>query len=108
VAREGAQRGSGTMFLNRSLECVGMASEDEIRAGTLWITVENTSNRAVSELEGKAVFVDQMTREKKAETKWTVVKDIKPGQQQRIDLDISGLGRVSGYSFLVKIRQQSL
>jgi hypothetical protein len=106
VAREGNQAGTGTMFLNRALECVAMASEDEIRAGTLWITVENTSNRPVSELEAKAVFMDHST--KMAETKWTTVRDIKPGAQTRIDLNITGLGRVATWTFLVKIRQQSL
>jgi hypothetical protein len=106
VAREGDQKGTGTMFLNRALECVAMATEDEIRAGTLWITVENTSTRAVSELEAKAVFMDHST--KMAETKWATVRDVKPGAQTRIDFNIAGLGRVATWTFLVKIRQQSL
>jgi hypothetical protein len=110
VAREGAAKGTGTIFLNRALECVGMATEDEIRAGALWIEVENVSDRAVSELEAKAVFVDAMDKEheKHGETKWTTVKDVKPGARTRIEFNIAGLGKVSNYTFLVKIRQQSL
>ena len=110
VAREGGTKGSGTTFLNRALECVGMASEDEIRAGTLWIEVENVSDRPVSDLEAKAVFVDAMDKDhtKHGETKWTTVKDVKPGAKTRIDFNIAGLGKVSNYTFLVKIRQQSL
>jgi hypothetical protein len=99
----------GTYFLNRALECVGMASEDEIRAGALWIEVENVSDRALSELESKAVFVDQMTKEKVAETKWAAVRDLATkGARARIQYDLSGLGKVGNLSFLVKIRQQSL
>jgi hypothetical protein len=99
----------GTFFLNRALECVGMASEDEIRAGALWIEVENVSDRALSELESKAVFVDQMTKEKVAETKWAAVRDLATkGARARIQYDLSGLGKVGNLSFLVKIRQQSL
>jgi hypothetical protein len=45
---------------------------------------------------------------KHGETKWTTVKDVKPGAKTRIEFNISGLGRVSNYTFLVKIRQQSL
>lgn len=110
VAREGGVAGTGTTFLNRTLECVAMASEDEIRAGTLWIEVENVSGRAVSELEAKAVFVDAMDagHTKHGETKWTTVKDVKPGAKSRIDFNIAGLGKVSNFTFLVKIRQQSL
>lgn len=110
VARDGAQMGTGTTFLNRALECVGMASEDEIRDGKLWIDVENVSGRAVTELEAKAVFVDPLDKDhaKHGETKWTTVKDVKPGARTRIAFNIADLGRVSNYTFLVKIRQQSL
>lgn len=107
VARDGSN--PGTFFVNRALECVGMASEDEIRAGSLWIEVENVSDRALSELEARAVFVDQFTKEKAAETKWTAVKDLgKRGARARIAFDLSGLGKVGNLSFLVKIRQTSL
>jgi hypothetical protein len=110
VARDGATKGTGTLFLNRALECVAMASEDEIREGKLWIDVENVSERAVSELEAKAVFVDAMDKEnaKRGETKWTTVKDVKPGARTHVQFNIAGLGKVSNYTFLVKIRQQSL
>jgi len=107
VARDAGN--PGTFFLNHALECVGMASEDEIRAGSLWIEVENVSDRALSELESRAVFVDQMTKEKAAETKWTPVKDLpKRGARARIKFDLGGLGKVGNLSFLVKIRQTSL
>jgi len=99
----------GTYFLNRAVECVGMASEDDVRAGSLWIEIENVSDRAISELEAKAVFVDQMTKEKGAETKWTAVRDLsKKGARSRITFDLGGLGKVGNLSFLIKIRQQSL
>lgn len=107
VMREGNQKGTGTLFLNRALECVGMASEDEVHAGKLWIEVENVSNRKVSDLEARAVFVDS-TGEKKAETKWTRMADLQPGARGRIAFDLSGLGRVGTFAFLVKVRQQTL
>lgn len=107
VARDA--NGPGTYFLNRAIECVGIASEDEVRARSLWIEIENVSDRSVSELEAKAVFVDQMTKEKGGETKWTAVRDIsKKGARARIQFDLGGLGDVKNLSFLVKIRQQSL
>jgi hypothetical protein len=107
VARDASNR--GTLFLNGALECVGMSSEDDIRAGTLWIEVENNSNRPVSELEAKAAFVDQMVGTKHAETKWTPVKDLRgEGDRARIEFNLAGLGKVSQYTVLVKIRQQSL
>ncbi len=107
VARDA--NNAGTFFVNHSLECVGMASEDEIRAGSLWIEVENVSDRPVTELEARAVFVDQFTREETAKTKWTAVKDLsRRGARSRIAFDLGGLGKVGALSFLVKIRQQSL
>jgi hypothetical protein len=107
VARDAS--GPGTYFLNHAIECVGMASPDELRAGSLWIEVENVSDRPVSELEAKAVFVDQMTKEKGGETKWTVVRDLpKRGARARVQFDLGGLGKVDNLSFLVKIRQQSM
>jgi hypothetical protein len=107
VARDAGSQ--GTFFLNHALECVGMASEDEIRAGNLWIELENVSDRALSELEGRAVFVDQFTKEKISETKWTSMPDLpQRGARSRVQFDLSGLGKVGNFSFLVKIRQQSL
>jgi len=107
VARDA--NGPGTYFLNRAIECVGMATPEEIGAGSLWIEIENVSDRAVTELEAKAVFVDQMTKEKGAETKWADVRDLpKKGARSRVDFNLGGLGKVANLSFLVKLRQKSL
>jgi hypothetical protein len=55
------------------------------------------------------VFVDQMTKEKVAETKWADVRDLPTkGARSRIDFNIAGLGQVWNQSFLVKLRQKSL
>jgi hypothetical protein len=112
VARAGGAAGTGTLFLERSLECTAMANEDEVRAGTLWIELENVSSKKVSEMEARVVFIDIVDRagtsRKQAETKWTPLADLDPGARGKVNFDLSGLGRVGSYKFLVKIRQQSL
>jgi hypothetical protein len=106
VARSGGVRGTGSTFMNRELECVGMATEDEVRAGSLWLDVENVGTKAVTDLEAKAVFVDSGTAQRIAETKWRPVGDVLPGRgPTRVKFDISELGRVSHLTMLVKIRQ---
>lgn len=105
VARDAS--GSGTPLLNGALECVGLSPEED-RFGdspTLWIEVENVSGKAISGLEAKAVFVGSAD---KKQSKWTGVKDLKPGARARVEFNLAGLGRLSTYTFFVKIRQQSL
>ena len=104
VARDAS--GAGTLLLNGTIECVGLSPEDD-RFGdspTLWIELENVSGRPISSLEAKAVFVGSVD---KKQTKWTAVKDMKPGARARIAFDLAGMGRVSTYNFFVKIRQQA-
>ena len=112
VARTGGAAGTGTQFLERSLECTAMATEDDVRAGTLWIELENVSSRPLSELEARVVFIDIVDRlgnsRKQAETNWTPLAELKPGARGKVQFDLAGLGRVGSYKFLVKIRQQSL
>ena len=111
VAREQGPPGSGTLFLpERSLECVTMAGEDDVRAGKLWIELENVSAKRVSDLEARVVFIDvdrQGTSRKQAETKWTPVAELDPGKRGKVEFDLAGLGPVGSYKFLVKIRQLS-
>lgn len=107
VAREKGPPGSGTLLLDRSLECVLMAGEDEVRAGKLWLEFENVSGIRVTELETRAVFVDG-DGQKQAETKWIGLKDLEPGARGRVTFDIAELGRVAAFTLLVKVRQQSL
>lgn len=111
VARDDGPPGSGTLFLERTLECTKMAGEDEVRAGKLWIELENVSSRPASELEARVVFIDvdmQGVSHKQAETKWAPIADLKPGARGKVTFDVSNLGRVGVFKFLVKIRQQSL
>jgi hypothetical protein len=111
VARDNGPPGSGTLFLDRTLECTKMAGEDEVRAGTLWIELENVSSRPASELEARVVFIDvdgQGNSHKQAETKWAPLADLKPGARSKVTFDLANLGRVGAFKFLVKIRQQSL
>ena len=99
----------GTLFLNKSLECVAMSTEDDLRDSKLWIEFENVSRRAISELEAKVQFHDPGAANRKVgETKWTPVRDIQPGQRGRVQFDVASLGRLSNTIFLVKIRQQAL
>lgn len=100
----------GTLFLNRSLECVAMSSEDDVRESKkLWIEFENVSSRPVSEIEAKAQFHDPgAANAKVGETKWTSVRDVQPKARTRVEFDLSSLGRLSNRIFLVKVRQQSL
>lgn len=107
VARDAGPPGSGSLFLERALECVKMAGEDEVRAGKLWIEVENVSGRRVTELEARAVFVDG-DGVKQAESKWIGMRDLEPAARGRVDFDISQLGRVAVFTLLIKVRQQSL
>ena len=107
VARDDGPPGSGSLFLERALECVKMAGEDEVRAGKLWIEFENVSGRRVTELEARAVFVDG-DGAKQAESKWIGMRDLEPAARGRVDFDISGLGRVAVFTLLIKVRQQSL
>jgi len=107
VARDDGPPGTGSLFLERALECVRMAGEDEVRAGKLWIEVENVSGRRVTELEARAVFVDG-AGVKQAETKWIAMRDLEAAARSRVDFDISELGRVAAFTLLVKVRQQSL
>lgn len=111
VSRDDGPPGSGTLFLDRALECVTMAGEDAVRAGTLWIELENVSSRKISDLEARVVFIDmdrQGTSRKVAESSWTPVAELQPGARGKVQFDLSQVGRVGSYKFLVKIRQQSL
>lgn len=101
---------AGTLFLNKSLECVAMSGEDEVRESKkLWIEFENVGTRAISEIEAKAQFHDPGAGNAKVgETKWTNVRDVQPKQRTRVEFDLASLGRLTNKTFLVKVRQQSL
>lgn len=101
---------AGTLFLNKSLECVAMSGEDDLRVSKkLWLEFENVSGRPVSEIEAKAQFHDPgAANAKVAETKWMTLRDVQPQQRTRVEFDLSALPRLSNTIFLVKIRQQSL
>jgi hypothetical protein len=109
VARSAGE--PGTLFFNKTIECVAMAPEDDQRGANprLWIEFENVSANSITDIEAKVQFHDPSAGNRKVgETNWTPLSNLSPHQRARIDFDLSGVGRISNRIFLVKIRQQAL